>query len=63
MPRDLYGFWACDLMKWLTRASARWLTSVPAPTGYRLSNSTGEAEEVYGNGFSNAANVGMRLRF
>ncbi len=31
--------------------------------GYRLSNSTGEAEEVYGTGFSNAANVGMRLRF
>ena len=31
--------------------------------GYRLSNSSGEAEEVYGSGFSNAANVGMRLRF
>jgi hypothetical protein len=31
--------------------------------GYRLSNSTGEGEEIYGNGFSNAANVGMRLRF
>ncbi len=31
--------------------------------GYRLSNSTGEAEEVYGSGFSNAANVGLRLRF
>jgi hypothetical protein len=31
--------------------------------GYRLSNSSGEAEEIYGSGFSNAANVGMRLRF
>lgn len=31
--------------------------------GYRLSGSTGDAEEYYGSGVSNAANVGLRLRF
>jgi hypothetical protein len=31
--------------------------------GYRLSESGGEAEEVYGPGFTNSANVGLRLRF
>lgn len=31
--------------------------------GYQLSESGGEAEEYYGSGFSNAANVGLRLRF
>lgn len=31
--------------------------------GYRLSGSGGEAEEYYGNSFSNAANVGVRLRY
>lgn len=32
MSRDLYGSRACDLMRWRTRGSARWLISVPAPT-------------------------------
>ncbi|OYT68618.1 MAG: hypothetical protein CFK52_14660, partial [Chloracidobacterium sp. CP2_5A] len=31
--------------------------------GYRLSESGGEAEESYPSGFSNSANVGVRLRF
>lgn len=31
--------------------------------GYRLSDATGEAEDSYAPGFSNSANVGLRLRF
>jgi hypothetical protein len=30
---------------------------------YRLSESAGEAEEFYGTGLSNSANVGLRFRF
>jgi hypothetical protein len=31
--------------------------------GYRLTDAAGDGEEAYGNGFSNSANVGVRLRF
>ena len=31
--------------------------------GYRLSEAGGDAEDSYGNGFSNSANVGLRYRF
>jgi hypothetical protein len=31
--------------------------------GYRLTDFTGDAEDFYGSGTSNAANVGLRLRF
>lgn len=31
--------------------------------GYRLTESAGDAEEFYGSGLSNAANVGLRYRF
>ncbi len=31
--------------------------------GYRVSDAAGDGEEAYGNGFTNSANVGVRLRF
>jgi len=31
--------------------------------GYRLSEASGDGEDAYGRGFSNSANVGLRLRF
>lgn len=37
--------------------------NVAVTGGYRLSDAAGAAEEAYGNGSSNSANVGVRLRF